>query len=244
MASNKYAEELERERKIIARGNPFAEEPATPQITTKAPESVPYVTAKKKDTNYFNMILGSDFEDLEMEIRGLRYYKELDIHGSYIITTKRRANHYLSEDGAEDLLLELKAHLSSDIKLGILTMDEFKMTQDIIRKFLISYVSNNLFMLGMDTEEKQRKAPTLLVMMLARIRAVYSRSVAGIENQRSHGDIKLSGDLDLNKEEFAGKLCDILGIDYEPSLKLLANKVERKRNTMRMHRYHRFCSTA
>jgi len=53
----------------------------------------------------------------------------------------------------------------------------------------------------MDTEEKQRKAPTLFVMMMARIRAVYSRSIAGLENLRSHGDIKLSGEIDIQRED-------------------------------------------
>ncbi len=136
-----------------------------------------------------------------MEIRGLRYYKEIGKNGKTEIITKRVAGHYLSEQGAEDLLLELKAHLSSDIKLGVMTRDEFLQQQEIIRKWLHSYISNNLYKLGMDTEEKQRKSPTLFVMMMARIRSVYSRSIAGMENKASHGDIKITGDLDIQKED-------------------------------------------
>jgi hypothetical protein len=135
-----------------------------------------------------------------MEIRGLRYYKEFQ-NGKEVIITKRVQGHYLSEAGSEDILLELKAHLSSDIKLGVMTRDEFLMQMEIIRKFLHSYINNNLYKLGMDTEEKQRKAPTLFTMMMARIRSVYSRSIAGMENKASHGDIKLSGELDMQKEE-------------------------------------------
>jgi len=74
-----------------------------------------------------------------------------------LITTKKVEGHYLSDSGADDLLLELKAHLSSDIKLGVMTRDEFLQQNDIIRKFLHSYLMNNLYKLGMDTEEKQRK---------------------------------------------------------------------------------------
>jgi len=92
-----------------------------------------------------------------MEIRGLRYYKEVDVNGKEVITTKKVEGHYLSDSGADDLLLELKAHLSSDIKLGVMTRDEFLQQNDIIRKFLHSYLMNNLYKLGMDTEEKQRK---------------------------------------------------------------------------------------
>jgi len=82
-----------------------------------------------------------------------------------------------------------------------MTRDEFLQQQEIIRKFLHSYIMNNLYKLGMDTEEKQRKSPTLFTMMMARIRSVYSRSIAGLENRRSHGDIKLSGELDMQKED-------------------------------------------
>jgi hypothetical protein len=82
-----------------------------------------------------------------------------------------------------------------------MTRDEFLMQMEIIRKFLHSYLTNNLYKIGMDTEEKQRKAPTLFTMMMARIRSVYSRSIAGKERDSSHGDIKLTGDLDMQRED-------------------------------------------
>lgn len=181
--------------------NPFNKAKTIKKVVDKDPRSVPFINQKEKDGNYFSLILSSDFEDLEMEIRGLRYYKEMGKNGKTEIITKRVEGHYLSEQGAEDLLLELKAHLSSDIKLGVMTRDEFLQQQEIIRKWLHSYISNNLYKLGMDTEEKQRKSPTLFVMMMARIRSVYSRSIAGMENKASHGDIKITGDLDIQKED-------------------------------------------
>ncbi len=199
--ANKYAEELEKERELLDRSNPFNRKKTIQNKKEKEIRSLPYVEEKDSKNNYFSLILSSDFRDLEMEIRGLRYYKEVDGNGKEVITTKKVEGHYLSDSGADDLLLELKAHLSSDIKLGVMTRDEFLQQNDIIRKFLHSYLMNNLYKLGMDTEEKQRKAPTLFTMMMARIRSVYSRSIAGMENKRSHGDIKLSGELDMQKED-------------------------------------------
>jgi len=199
--ANKYAEELEKERKLLDSSNPFNNKKTIPNKKEKKIRSLPYVEERDSKNNYFSLILSSDFKDLEMEIRGLRYYKEVDVNGKEVITTKKVEGHYLSDSGADDLLLELKAHLSSDIKLGVMTRDEFLQQNDIIRKFLHSYLMNNLYKLGMDTEEKQRKAPTLFTMMMARIRSVYSRSIAGMENKRSHGDIKLSGELDMQKED-------------------------------------------
>jgi len=198
---NKYADELEKERELLNSSNPFNRKKNSLNKKEKKIRSLPYVEERDSKNNYFSLILSSDFRDLEMEIRGLRYYKEVDANGREIITTKKVEGHYLSDSGADDLLLELKAHLSSDIKLGVMTRDEFLQQNEIIRKFLWSYLVNNLYKLGMDTEEKQRKAPTLFTMMMARIRSVYSRSIAGMENKRSHGDIKLSGELDMQKED-------------------------------------------
>ena len=118
-----------------------------------------------------------------------------DENGKVRFVFKRRSDHFLSEEGAEELLVKIRPHLSPDIKLGICTREEFLAEQDGIRKQLMSYIHNGLYRLGMDTEQKQRNAPPLADAILLRIRNVYSRSIAGLENERSHGDIKLSGDL-------------------------------------------------
>ena len=201
--TDKYAEELEKERGVLEKSNPFkklqSNHPNKNIVVNKSNvRSVPFSSKKDKDSSYFHMILGSDFEDIEMEIRGLRYYKDIDDDtGKEVLVMRKIEDHYLSEQGAEDLLSELKGHTNPDIKLGFMSRDEFLMQMDIIRKFLVSYINNNLYKIGMDSEQKQRKAPTLIVMILARIRSVYSRSIAGKENERSHGQMNLSGELDM-----------------------------------------------
>ena len=197
---NKYAEELEKEQNLIKDRNPFSKN-NNKSIEEKETEKKPYYETKEKANGYFNLILNSDYEDLELDIKGLRYVSYRDSKGKERIELERRPNHYLSEDGSEDLLIELKGHLSSDIKLGMLKEKEFLIIQEIIRKTLIKYIRNNLERLGMDTEAKQRKARSLIVMILNRIRAVYSRSISGQENKRSHGNISLSGGLDGEREE-------------------------------------------
>lgn len=194
MAKSKYAQALEGEQ-IFKKYKPKVKVHIKP-IKKEEHKETPHYEQRKKPEDYFGRILSSDFEDIELEIRGLRLVKEFnDRTGKEEIVYKRRKEHYLSEEGAEDLLLELKGHLSSDIKLGILTQDEFLKTQDIIRKGLVSYISNNLYQLGMDTEAKQRKAPTLIIMLLNRIRSVYSQSILGKTHERSHGEVRVSGDL-------------------------------------------------
>ncbi len=200
--ANKYAEQMAVEKELLSRSNPFSSRTGKrPRPSLKKPIKIspPIKTShfepKEKSNNYFSLILGSDYEDLEVDIRGLRYISYMK-GGKEVIKLERKENHYLSESGAEDLLMELKGHISTDIKLGFLTEKEFLKTQQIITSTLIKYIRNNLQKLGMDTEDKQRKARPLIVMILNRIRSVYSQSIQGTVNKRSHGDITLSGGLD------------------------------------------------
>lgn len=201
--SNKYAEELAAEKKLIEESNPLLKiKDFKEKQENKGTRSVPFTTKKDKHNNYFNLILSTDFEDLEMEIKGLMWGKEINEEtGKTELIMMRNPNHYLSEDGALTILGLIKPHLSVGVKLGIMTREEFCQLQEIIRKTVGSFVQNNLYSLGMDSESKQRNAAPLLNMILATIRQEYSRSIAGLENERSHGDIKLSGDLDFGMND-------------------------------------------
>lgn len=221
MSTNKYAEEIEKEKRLVTNRTPFkkkikkviikpkenpvedyeSEEEEESEEEPKKIVKKPYYEPKEKPNNYFNLILGSDHEDLELDLRGLRYVHYNDELGNPVVELERKEGHYLSETGAEDLIMELKGHLSTDIKLGFLTNDEFLKIQQIISKTIIKYIRNNLERLGMDTEEKQRKARPLIVMLLNRIRSVYSQSIGGSVNKSSHGDISLSGGLDAERDE-------------------------------------------
>lgn len=197
--ARKYAAELEKERTILDSKNPFKEKKKVEAKEDK--KRHPHHVEKKKPTNYFSLILSSDFEDLELEIRGLRYVKVIDDKGREKVILEKKTDHYLSDDGAEDILTELKAYLNPDNKLGRMTHEEFLRSQEIIRKAFTKYFRKSLYRLGMDTEDKQRKMRPLATMILLRIRQVFSRSIEGKENQLSHGEIKLAGDLDSQKQD-------------------------------------------
>jgi len=195
---NKYTQELQAEKSIFKRGKSYPSK--TNNTNNGLDDDIPYMdSVDNKSSNYFSLLLDPSYADLEMKIRGLKRITVKDKFGTKNVL-RRIPNHYLSDEGAEDILSELISYLGSDIKLGVLTTEEFLSTMDILRKFTVSYISNNMYKLGMDTEEKQRKAPQLINMILIRIRQVLSRSIAGKENERSHGDIKLSGELDFQKE--------------------------------------------
>lgn len=201
--SNPYADALEKESKTISDDNPFSETSTSEarNINTEKPtEKKLYYEEKKKSNNYFNLILDSDYKDIELEIRGLRYISYINESGKKIIELENKPDHYLNEDGAEYILTKLRMHTSSDLKLGFLTEEEFKRTMGIFTRTFIRFMKENLQELGMDTEKKQRKGVILTVAIINRVRSVYSRSISGRENKRSHGDISLSGNLEGEKE--------------------------------------------
>jgi len=199
---NKYSEALKRERRFR---NPSPrrrkDKNYNPYNDYNDYNDMTFNDSGEGGNGYFSLLLEPDYAKLEMKIRGLRQFKIKDQFGKEKIVLKKVKDHYLSEDGAEEIITLLSSYVGSDMKLGVLTTDEFLQTMDIIRKVLISYVQNNLYSLGMDTERKQRKANTLCNMILVRIRQILSRSISGTENERSHGDIKLTGELDYQKED-------------------------------------------
>lgn len=203
---NKYTEALQEEIKSIDAKNPFSNDIKKVNInenvtSMKDVEKSVYYEERRKSSSYFNLILDSDYRDIELEIRGLRYVQFTHpVTGKKVVELERKKNHYLSEDGAEYVLTELKLHTNPDIKLGHMTIDDYKRTMDLIQEVFSTFMQDSMIVLGMDTEEKQRKGVLLTVAIINRIRAVYSRSIGGAENKRSHGDISLSGNLEGEKE--------------------------------------------
>lgn len=211
MSKNPYGEALKEEAKEIDSGNPFADiekDNKSKQVNVgdskenrKIIKSA-YYEEKQKSNNYFSLILDSDFKTIEMEIRGLRYVTYNDPKtGKKIVELERKDDHYLSQQGGEYILNYLQMNTSTDLKLGHLTEKEFKQTMDLLIKSFIRFIRQNLEKFGADTYEKQDKTVQLTIATLNRIRSVYSRSIEGQENRRSHGDITLSGNLEGDRED-------------------------------------------
>ena len=200
MKRTKYSEMLNQERMSAKGKNPLVKRRIERQERIKEIKT-PHFSTKKSSSNYFNLILDSGFQDIEMDIRGLRKVKVTDKTGKTRIELEKKPDHFLSEDGSEKLLIYFKSLVRPDIKLGFSTKEEFLDNMNIIYRNISRYINENLYALGMDTEDKQRNAIMVCVMLCSNIRPVFSRSVEGKENERSHGSINLSGELDFEKEE-------------------------------------------
>ena len=202
MKRTKYTEMLEQEKLKANTKNPFSKKRMIKQQSLNENDfRTPHFSSKGKSSNYFNLILDPGFEDIEMDIRGLRKIKIVGKDGKTRIDIERKPDHFLSEDGSEKLLIFFKSLVRPDIKLGFSTQDEFLDNMNIIYRNISRYINENLYSLGMDTEDKQRNAIMVTVMLCSNIRPVFSRSVEGKENERSHGSINLSGELDFEQED-------------------------------------------
>lgn len=202
---NPYSEALTKTMASLDKDNPLKNKDNNKEeikISNDKIKKTIHYEDKPKSNSYFNLILDSDFKSIEMEIRGLRYITYKDpVTGKKIVELERKENHYLSQEGGEYILNYLQMNTSTDLKLGHLTEKEFKQTMDLLTKSFIRFIRESLERIGANTYEKQNKTIQLTVATLNRIRAVYSRSIEGKENKRSHGDIKLTGALDLEKEK-------------------------------------------
>jgi len=204
--SNPYSAALDEEVKTIDANNPFNQQikeektqrPKGEEIRTKTP----IIQEIRKSNNYFNLILDSDFRDIELEIRGLRKVQFVNTEtGKKTEEYELKENHYLTQDGAEFLITQLKMHTPADMKLGHLTQDEFKITMASFHEEFMDFIQDHMNILGMFSFEEQNKGLLLGLAIINRVRAVYSRSIGGTENKRSHGDITLSGNLESDKED-------------------------------------------
>lgn len=207
MVTNPYTDALKEELDSIDNANPFAEDTPSENTNDKQSGEVIYTEKKpiyekrQKSNNYFNLILDSDLQDIELEIRGIRkvgYYDEK--MKKNVEEYEKKENHYLTDNGADFLLTQLKLHIPADMKLGYITADEFKTTMSAFHEELFDFVQDHMNVLGMYSFEDQNKGLMLCIAIVNRVRAVYSRSIGGNENKRSHGDIHLSGNLEGDRE--------------------------------------------
>lgn len=152
--------------------------------------------------NYLSLLLKPDLRDLELYIRGIEFVKKTNHKtGHSKIEMKKIKDHFLNEYGINRILSELKLHTSSDIILARLEKESYHQVMHQIGTTFLRLIYKNLKLFGMDTHEKQRNARPLWLAMNNKVDAAYSRSIGGRENDISHAQITLTGDLTSIDEE-------------------------------------------
>ena len=150
------------------------------------------IRVAQKPESFYHFILENQYQDLEKLIRG--YKDVLNKDKQWIIVKKEE--HCFTEEESEEIVRTAQAHLSTDIKLGFLTEDEYKILMlSLIRQFEAQFTSIAETRYGRYGSYKAQMRMkeinlTILIALLSRIQANYSRAIKGSENRLTHDSTK------------------------------------------------------
>jgi len=147
----------------------------------------------QKPESFHRFILENEYTELEREIRGLKdvWSKELN---KYV--TKKADNHCFTNEEAEFIVRMAQTHLTTTIKLGIMTREQF----DIKLMAIYSQVERHFREIseyrfgrfgGLHAQQEMKnKAFAIFTSIMSNIFQNYSRSVEGMENKATHDSVR------------------------------------------------------
>jgi len=147
----------------------------------------------QKPESFHRYILENDFRTLERQIRGLKDVWDKN-EGKYV--TKRKESHCFTDEEAESILRLCETHLSSGIKLSIMTKEQYDIKlmglyQQIETHFreIMEYKFGRFKGFNLQLQMK-RDAINIFSSVMFNIFANYSRAVEGRENRATHDSVK------------------------------------------------------
>lgn len=150
------------------------------------------IKVSQKPESFYHFILENQYQDLEKLIRG--YKDVLNKDKQWVIIKKDE--HCFTDEESEELVRTAQAHLSTDIKLGFFTEEEFKIFMlALVRDFAAQFRSVAESRYGRyGSYKKQMRMKelniTIYMALMARIKANYSRAIKGSENKMTHDSTK------------------------------------------------------
>lgn len=151
------------------------------------------VQPAQKPESFHHFLLENQYKDIELVIRG---YKQVFNKESGKWETKRNKVHCFTDEEAEHILRTAQTHLSTDIKLSYISIDNFPIMMVMLKDQLEEYFyniadykygrygdSNTQFFMKQDNHN-------IFVMLMSRIQANYSRAIKGQENRQTHNTVK------------------------------------------------------
>ena len=151
------------------------------------------VQAAQKPESFHHFLLENQFKDIELVIRG---YKQVYNKDNNKWETKRNKTHCFTDEEAEHILRTAQTHLSTDIKLSYISINNFPKMMIMLKKQLEDYFYNIAdYKYGRygDSREQffmKQDNHNIFVMLMSRIQANYSRAIQGQENKHTHNAVK------------------------------------------------------
>jgi len=147
-----------------------------------------------QEDNIFKWQLQVDWTRIEQIIRG--YQPKTDDKGNEYFESIK--DHFLNEKGVNEILNILSFYISKEIFLSAYTEKQADLRIKQFSAEFNDFVFDNLEELGMNTQEKKKKAKMLVLNVINLVDASYSRAVGGEERRslRQNIHITQSGNLD------------------------------------------------
>ncbi len=167
------------------------------------------VQPAQKPESFHHFLLENQYRDLELLIRG---YKRVFNKTTNKWETKRKELHCFTDEEAEHILRLAETHLSPDIKLSYISLTAYPIKMLMIKAQLDECFYNIAdYKYGRYGDSKQQffmKQDNLNILMalMTRIEANYSRAIKGAENKYTHSAVKgqeslNNSDRDLNGDK-------------------------------------------
>lgn len=151
------------------------------------------VQPAQKPESFHHFLLENQFKDIELVIRG---YKQVYNKDTNKWETKRNKQHCFTDEEAETILRTAQTHLSTDIKLSYISINNYPRMMMMLKKQLEDYFYNIAdYKYGRYGDSRmqffmKQDNHNIFVMLMSRIQANYSRAIQGQENKHTHNAVK------------------------------------------------------
>ncbi len=157
------------------------------------------INPAQKSESFHHMLLENQYKDLEFLIRG---YKEVFNKKTNKWEVKRKEVHCFTDEESEHILRLAQTHLSTDIKLSYISLTVYPIKMLALKEqFDETFYTIADYRYGRYGDSKKQMFMKqlnhdILVALMERIQANYSRAIKGSENKHTHKG--MSGQESLN----------------------------------------------
>lgn len=165
------------------------------------------VQPAQKPESFHHFLLENQYKDLELLIRG---YKKVFNKTTNKWETKRKEKHCFTDEEAEHILRLAETHLSPDIKLSYISKTSYPIKMLMIKAQLDECFYNIAdYKYGRygDTQQQffmKQDNLNILMALMTRIEANYSRAIQGAENKHTHNAVKGQESLNNSDRDVSG----------------------------------------
>ena len=151
------------------------------------------ISTAQKPESFHHFLLENQYKDLELLIRG---YKEVFNKKTNKWEIKRKEDHCFIDEESEHILRLAQTHLSTDIKLSYISLTTYPIKMLALKEqfdetfYTIADYKYGRY--GDSTKQRFMKQVNhdILVALMERIQANYSRAIKGSENKHTHNAVK------------------------------------------------------